>query len=127
MSLTPAEARARLCYLETTGRVSARPHEIEIWFAADPDDSGLLYLLSGGRDRSDWVRNIRRTPGVRVRVNGSVYRGAGRLVEQDDPVDRRAREVVAGKYQDWRPGEPLSDWARTSRVVVVRLDGQEDA
>ena len=38
------------CYLTTTGRVTGRPHEIEIWFALD---GATLYMLSGGRGRSD--------------------------------------------------------------------------
>ena len=37
------------CYLTTRGRVTGRPHEIEIWFAVDGD---TVYLLSGGGDRS---------------------------------------------------------------------------
>ena len=30
-------AAEQYCYLTTTGRVSGRPHEIEIWFAVGPD------------------------------------------------------------------------------------------
>jgi hypothetical protein len=44
------------CYLTTTGRISGRPHEIEIWFGINENS---LYLLSGGGERSDWVKNIR--------------------------------------------------------------------
>ena len=45
------------CYLTTTGRVSGEPREIEIWFGLD---GPTLYVLSGGRDRSDWVKNLMR-------------------------------------------------------------------
>jgi hypothetical protein len=34
------------CYLTTTGRVSGRPHTIEIWFALQ---DRTLYVLSGWR------------------------------------------------------------------------------
>ena len=37
------------CYLTTVGRVTGRPHEIEIWFAIEGQ---TLYMLSGGQDRS---------------------------------------------------------------------------
>ena len=47
------------CYLTTTGRVSGEPREIEIWFALD---GTTLYMLSGGRDGSDWVKNLLRAP-----------------------------------------------------------------
>ena len=54
-------ADADFCYLTTTGRVSGRPHTIEIWFALHEH---TLYLLSGAGDRSDWVKNTLRSPEV---------------------------------------------------------------
>jgi hypothetical protein len=42
-------------YLTTVGRRTGRFHRIEIWFAVQ---DGRMYLLSGGRERSDWVRNL---------------------------------------------------------------------
>jgi hypothetical protein len=42
------------CYLTTTGRVSGRPHTIELWFALK---GPTLYVLSGGGDRSGWRRS----------------------------------------------------------------------
>ena len=53
------------CYLTTRGRVSGEPREIEIWFALE---GRTVYLLSGGRDRSNWVRNLQADPSVRVRI-----------------------------------------------------------
>src|SRR6185503_18411268 len=60
------------CYLTTTGRVSGRPHEIEIWFAIKDN---TLYLLSGGGDKSDWVRNLRAYPAVTVRIGKYTFTG----------------------------------------------------
>jgi deazaflavin-dependent oxidoreductase (nitroreductase family) len=54
-----------VCYLTTVGRRSGKPHTIEIWFALS---DGTLYLLSGAGDSADWVRNLRKTSAVRVRV-----------------------------------------------------------
>lgn len=120
--LSEREQREQLCYLTTTGRVTGRQHEIEIWFAADPDDSARLYILSGGRDRADWVRNVRRTPAVRVRVDGRVHAGVARWVDESSTEDRHAREIVATKYQE-RDGDTLSEWARTSLPVAIELVG----
>jgi deazaflavin-dependent oxidoreductase (nitroreductase family) len=64
------------CYLTTRGRVSGRPHRIEIWFALD---GSTLYLLSGGRERSDWVKNLRATPEVTVELGGRTRRRGARL------------------------------------------------
>ena len=50
---------ADFCYLTTTGRVSGRPHTIEIWFAVQGD---AIYLMAGSRHRADLVRNIVNVP-----------------------------------------------------------------
>ena len=52
-------------YLTTTGRVSGTAHEIEIWFATD---GSTVWLISGGDERSDWVRNLLRDPRASVRI-----------------------------------------------------------
>jgi deazaflavin-dependent oxidoreductase (nitroreductase family) len=109
------DAAASVCYLTTTGRRTGRDHEIEIWFALH---DGRLYLLAGGRDRSDWVRNVMAGPGVRVRLRGRSLAGTARVVAAP-AEDALARRLLAAKYQGWREGRPLSDWARTALPVVV--------
>jgi deazaflavin-dependent oxidoreductase (nitroreductase family) len=105
------------CYVTTTGRVSGRPHEIEIWFGLNGNS---LYLLSGGGDTSDWVKNLRKTPTVLVRIDGRTFSGAARLVE-DNQEEQMARYMLAGKYQGWREGRKLSGWARTALPVAIDL------
>lgn len=53
--LSPPLAGEDYCYLTTTGRVTGKPHEIEIWFGLI---GNTCYLLSGGMDKSDWVKNL---------------------------------------------------------------------
>ena len=65
MTLEERHAAEQFCYLTTIGRVTGNPHEIEIWFGLVEN---TLYILSGGRDRSDWVKNLANTPSVGVRV-----------------------------------------------------------
>jgi deazaflavin-dependent oxidoreductase (nitroreductase family) len=115
-----------VCVLETVGRVSGARRPVELWFAADGD---RLYFLSGGRDHSDWVRNLAATPRVRVRIGRQWYAGSGRAIEGtvDEPL---ARRLLAAKYQGWREGRPLSDWATGSlpvAVEVVAVDGEASA
>jgi deazaflavin-dependent oxidoreductase (nitroreductase family) len=105
------------CYLTTTGRVTGRPHEIEIWFALD---GRTLYMLSGGGDRADWVRNLRKNPAVCVRIGGATCGGQARVLQAGDE-DALARRLVVGKYQPGY-GEDLSDWGRTSLAVAVDLE-----
>jgi deazaflavin-dependent oxidoreductase (nitroreductase family) len=113
-------AKRSVCFLTTTGRVSGNAHEIEIWFAAR---DGKVYILSGGRDRSDWVKNIAKTPQVRIRFDDQTFSGVGRIVSPDDPEDRVAREALVAKYYDWREGQPLNNWGATSLPVAIQLDG----
>ncbi len=123
--MTEQQERERNGYLTTIGRVTERAHEIEIWFAVEPESAGLtLYLLAGGRERSDWVRNIGHNPAVRFREGETTYRGTARVVRPDEPVDGRMREVVAIKYGERSGAGELSSWARTSLPVVIELDGQ---
>lgn len=108
------------CYLETTGRVSGRLHVVEMWFAADPARN-RVYMMSGGRDESDWVLNIRHDGRVRIRVGKETLSGNARWIEdeEDDPL---ARRLLAAKYQGWQEGKRLSSWARNSLPVAVDLD-----
>jgi deazaflavin-dependent oxidoreductase (nitroreductase family) len=102
-------------YLTTTGRRTGRSHRIELWFGLH---DGVLYLLSGGGDRSDWVRNLRADPSVVVEVGGVERPARARLV--DEPHEEAtARRLLAAKYQGWREGAPLSTWARTAVVVAI--------
>jgi deazaflavin-dependent oxidoreductase (nitroreductase family) len=104
------------CYLTTTGRVSGRPHEIEIWFAIK---NHTLYLLSGS-GKSDWVKNLLKNPAVTVRISKHTFPGSARLVT-DQEEDRTARYLVAEKYQEWEEGRTLSDWARTALPVAIDI------
>jgi deazaflavin-dependent oxidoreductase (nitroreductase family) len=108
-------AREDFCYLTTTGRVTGRPHTIEIWFALDAE---TLYMLSGGRNHSDWVRNLRRTPEVTVRIGGQDFDGHARVVEDTDE-DELARRLLVEKYER-NPGS-LSNWRRTALPVAVDI------
>jgi deazaflavin-dependent oxidoreductase (nitroreductase family) len=109
-------AAESFCYLTTTGRVSGRPHTIEIWFAVD---GSTLYLLSGGAERSDWVRNLIRTPAVEVRIADRTFPGTARVVT-DPAEDERARRLVHDKYQPGYRGD-LTEWRQSSLPVAVDL------
>ena len=109
------------CYLTTRGRVSGRPHEIEIWFAVH---GNALYLLSGGGEGSDWVKNLLKEPSVIVRITQHTFAGIARVVRVDEE-DTRARYMLAEKYQEWNEGKTLSDWARTALAVAIDIHTEE--
>lgn len=105
------------CYLTTQGRKSGKPHEVEIWFGIN---NNMLYLLSGGGDNSDWVKNLRVHPNVTVRIAKRTVNGIARIVD-DKKEELMARHMLAGKYQGWKEGQPLSEWGETALVIGIEL------
>jgi deazaflavin-dependent oxidoreductase (nitroreductase family) len=105
------------CYLTTRGRSSGRPHEIEIWFAAH---HGVVYLLSGGGDRSDWVRNLMEDATVTLRL-GSESRETTAYVVTHRHEDELARRLLVEKYRPRYSGD-LDDWRRTALPIAVEWD-----
>jgi deazaflavin-dependent oxidoreductase (nitroreductase family) len=104
------------CYLTTTGRVSGEPREIEIWFGLEGE---TLYMLSGGRERSDWVKNLIETPEVMVRIADRTFEGSARAVADPDE-DARARRLLFDKYSPTYSGD-LVDWRDTAFPIAVDL------
>jgi deazaflavin-dependent oxidoreductase (nitroreductase family) len=102
--------------LTTMGRVTGRPHTIEIWFT---HQGSTIYMLSGGGDRSDWVRNLVHTAEVYVRVGSREYFGFGRIVTDPDE-DRLARDAVYHKYADRYAGD-LTGWREMALPIAVDL------
>ena len=109
-------AEEALCYLTTRGRRTGDPHEIEIWFAAR---GSTIYMLSGGRERSDWVKNILATPEVRVRIRAQEFGGRARIVEEPSE-EEWARSALFDKYNAGYGGD-LTGWSRSALAVAVDL------
>ena len=105
------------CYVTTTGRVTGKPHEIEIWFGVE---GNTIYLLSGGGDKSDWVKNMRVQPQVKVRIAKRQFTGQVRF-DLDAEEESQVRRMLAAKYQGWRKGRRLSEWARSALPVAIEL------
>lgn len=111
-------SKEEYCYLTTRGRKTGNPHEIEIWFGLD---GKTIYLLSGGRDKSDWVKNLLNDPRVTTRIGQHTFTAIARLVNEEKE-ESTARYLLAEKYQGWQYGKPLSEWAQTALVVALNLN-----
>jgi deazaflavin-dependent oxidoreductase (nitroreductase family) len=110
-------AGEQYCYLTTTGRASGEPREIELWFGLQ---GSTVYLLSGGGDRSNWVRNLLADPAVTVKIAGRSFRGRARVVDPGDE-DALARRLVVDKYVEGYSGD-LSDYERNALPVAIDLE-----
>ena len=103
------------CYLTTTGRVSGAPHRIEIWFALQGE---TVYLLSGGVERSDWVRNLMASPEVVLELGDRRRATRARVIEPDTDEDAVARRLLLDKYTA-RGNSDLQEWAATALPVAI--------
>ena len=109
-------AELDFCYVTTTGRRSGTPHTIEIWFAVQDD---VVYLLSGGGEGSDWVRNLRAHPTVGLRLGDQDMLCRARVVE-DPEEDELARRLLVEKYTPRYSGD-LEEWGTTSVPVAIEI------
>jgi deazaflavin-dependent oxidoreductase (nitroreductase family) len=108
-----------VCRLVTTGRITGRPHDIEIWFGVR---EGTLYLISGNGRLADWYQNLLSEPRVEVKVGGEVRMGIAHDVT-DTPERRVVGEVMGQKYGGWG-GDPdigltEPDWLWTVPAAAV--------
>jgi deazaflavin-dependent oxidoreductase (nitroreductase family) len=104
------------CYVTTTGRRSGTPHTVEIWFALSGD---RLFLLSGGGEGSDWVKNLRANPTVGLRLGDRDMICRARTID-DAEEDELAREALVQKYAPRYSGD-LEEWRRTALPVAIDL------
>ena len=57
--------------LTTTGRKSGREHAKPIWFVVD---DGRIVVQAGKDGRTDWYRNLQKTPAATARAGEYVFR-----------------------------------------------------
>jgi deazaflavin-dependent oxidoreductase (nitroreductase family) len=85
LALERGVAPRAFALLETTGRRSGLPRRT-------PVGNGLIgdtfWLVAAHGEQSDYVRNLRKNPTVRVKVGGRWHTGTAQLLLDDDPVAR---------------------------------------
>ena len=71
--------------LETTGRKSGQPRTTPL----DGSKVGNeFWFVSEFGDKSQYVKNIKANPAVRIRLRGKWHSGTAHLVPDDDPHER---------------------------------------
>ncbi|WP_416971514.1 nitroreductase/quinone reductase family protein [Streptomyces sp. 4F14] len=71
--------------LETTGRTSGLPRRTPLGGRRIGDS---FWLVSEFGDRSQYIRNIKADPRVRVRIRGRWHAGTAHILPDDDAVAR---------------------------------------
>jgi deazaflavin-dependent oxidoreductase (nitroreductase family) len=105
--MVPLDAVAALpyLYLTTVGRKTGLPREIEIWFVVH---RGSFYIFAEGFHRAQWVKNIARSPRVRVRVGDETLDATAAALDQTRDAEewRIVQDLARAKYR-WGDGLPV--------------------
>jgi deazaflavin-dependent oxidoreductase (nitroreductase family) len=95
------------------GRKTGKPREVTIWFVLDGDK---LYIGTANVNRH-WVKNVEKTPKVRLSINGETFDGNARfLIARDE--HERAMAAIRRKYWMFRPVVELG--RILSRIGIMR-------
>lgn len=102
-------------YLTTTGRVTGRSHEIEIWYERSDH---TIWLMAGAGHRSDWVRNLTADPTCEIRLgyDGEPWPARARFPVGDEA--RAIRDALYTKYQPRNAGD-LAGWREDALPVAL--------
>ena len=93
--MSDSNSEETFLYLTTVGRKSGLPRQIELWFV---EHGGCHYMLSGGYERADWVKNLRQTPHVQFSIGRRADQALARVVPDDDPIAERVLTLMDAKY-----------------------------
>ncbi|BBX43671.1 nitroreductase family deazaflavin-dependent oxidoreductase [Mycobacterium simiae] len=83
--INPVGRQLPVTMIETTGRKSGLPRRTAVGGRVVDNQ---FWMVSEHGDHSDYVRNIKANPSVRVRVGGRWRNGIAHLLPDDDPVAR---------------------------------------
>jgi deazaflavin-dependent oxidoreductase (nitroreductase family) len=80
------------------GRKTGKSHEVTIWFVLDGD---RLYLGTANVNRQ-WVRNVQKTPQIKLSIGGENFEGNARFLP-DRAEHERVMAAIRRKYWMFRP------------------------
>ena len=83
--VNPIGRQLPVTMLETTGRKSGQPRRTAVGGKVLDNQ---FWMVSEHGDHSDYVRNIKADPAVRLRINGQWRNGTAQLLPDDDSIQR---------------------------------------
>ena len=84
--------------ITTTGRKSGKPHTTPIWYVVD---DGRVIVQSGKDGKTDWYRNLQKTPAVTLKADRYSFRARGRTITDPKEVER-VHALFRDKYTSAR-------------------------
>jgi deazaflavin-dependent oxidoreductase (nitroreductase family) len=116
----------RFLMLTHTGRRSGLPRQTVIEVVRHDKGTDTYYVVSGWGDKSDWYRNIRKSPAVTIRVGGRKFQAraefigleqAIRLIEAYTRDHPTASRELAGLFL----GERRQPGGEVSRQIAEKM------
>jgi deazaflavin-dependent oxidoreductase (nitroreductase family) len=108
----PVGRRLSLTMLETTGRKDGQPRQNAVGGRVV---NNQFWMVSEHGQYSDYVRNIKANPAVRVRTRGRWRTGTAHLLPDDDPLQRLRKLKLVGLHS------VLVRWMG-SELLTIRVD-----
>jgi len=99
--------------ITVTGRTSGRSLTYPVWFALDGDK---LYLIPVKGSDTDWYKNLRKTPAIRLQASGKTFTTSARLLTDQTQIGE-----VLEKFRDKYGRNVQSYYPKLDVAVEVPL------
>ncbi len=100
--------------ITVTGRTSGRSLSYPVWFALD---GNKLYLIPVKGSDTDWYKNLRKTPTIRLEARGKTFTTSARLL-----IDEAQIGKVLEKFRDKYGRNVKSYYPKLDVAVEVPLE-----
>ena len=78
--------------ITVTGRMSGRSLSYPVWFALEGD---RLYLIPVRGSDTEWYKNVRKTPSIRLTARGKTLTASARFLTDQSQLDK-----ILEKFRD---------------------------
>src|SRR5947209_3385720 len=99
--------------ITVTGRTSGRSLTYPVWFALDGDK---LYLIPVKGSDTEWYKNLRKTPAIRLNARGKTLTTNARLITDQAQLDK-----ILEKFRDKYGRNVKSYYPKLDVAVEVPL------
>ena len=100
--------------ITVTGRTSGRSLSYPVWFALEGEK---LYLLPVKGSDTDWYKNVRKTPSIRLTARGKTFTTSARLLTDEAQIGK-----VVDKFRDKYGAGVTAYYPKLDVAVEVPLE-----
>ncbi len=100
--------------ITVTGRTSGRSLSYLVWFALD---GKKLYLIPVRGSDTEWYKNLRKTPTIRLEARGKTFSTSARLLTNEAQLDK-----ILEKFRDKYGRNVKSYYPKLDVAVEVPLE-----